>query len=108
MFSEDTIKRISDLDRSYPGLKEWRTKDLFKRRPTKPNFWCFHGRKDDILVLSNGEKVYPILKGPLLQGHPFVARPLLSGKADFKLLYYLNLNRAQLMGIACQGDLVTR
>lgn len=53
-----------------PGLKQkvfsdqpdgsYATKDLFQRHPTEPNLWKFVARKDDIIVLVNGEKADPI------------------------------------------------
>lgn len=63
-----------------PGENPFYTKDLFTQHPTKPNLFKYHGRKDDILVLFNGEKVNPIpleqhvqadasLKGVILTGN---------------------------------------
>lgn len=53
-----------------PGLKQkvfsdqpdgsYATKDLFQRHPEDPNLWQFVARKDDIIVLVNGEKADPI------------------------------------------------
>ncbi|KAJ4420398.1 putative NRPS-like protein biosynthetic cluster [Gnomoniopsis sp. IMI 355080] len=53
-----------------PGLKQkvfsdqpdgsYATKDLFQRHPKDPNLWKFVARKDDIIVLVNGEKADPI------------------------------------------------
>lgn len=53
-----------------PGLQQkvfsdqpdgsYATKDLFQRHPTSPNLWKFVARKDDIIVLTNGEKADPI------------------------------------------------
>jgi hypothetical protein len=42
---------------TFPEIQEWRTKDLFKQHPSKPFLWKYSGRRDDIVVLSNGEKV---------------------------------------------------
>ena len=53
-----------------PGLKQkvfsdrpdgsYGTKDLFQRHPTDKDLWKFVARKDDIIVLLNGEKADPI------------------------------------------------
>lgn len=53
-----------------PGLKQkvfsdqpdgsYATKDLFQRHPSNPSLWKFVARKDDIIVLVNGEKADPI------------------------------------------------
>ena len=47
---------------TFPDASEYSTKDLYAKHPTKPNLWRIQGRSDDVLVLSNGEKVVP---GPL-------------------------------------------
>ncbi|KAL8782953.1 MAG: hypothetical protein Q9195_009526, partial [Heterodermia aff. obscurata] len=88
VFSDDTTRQISGLDHNYPGVKAWHTKDLFKPHPTNSNLWRFHGRKDDIIVLSNGEKFNPVPIEALLQGHPRIAGALVvgQGKAQAALL----------------------
>lgn len=53
-----------------PGLKQkvfsdrpdgsYGTKDLFQRHPTEEGLWKFAARKDDMIVLVNGEKADPI------------------------------------------------
>lgn len=40
--------------------RSFRTRDLFMRHPTNPDFWRFVSRLDDRLTLVNGEKVLPI------------------------------------------------
>lgn len=53
-----------------PGLRQkvlsdrpdgsYGTKDLFQRHPENPKLWKFVARKDDIIVMLNGEKADPI------------------------------------------------
>ena len=88
VFSDHTTRQISGLDHNYPGVKAWHTKDLFKPHPSNSNIWRFHGRKDDIIVLSNGEKFNPVPMEALLQGHPRIAGALVvgQGKAQAALL----------------------
>ena len=50
---EASTERSSALNRNFPGTKEYGTKDSFKPHPIKPNLWRFHGRRDDIVVLSS-------------------------------------------------------
>ncbi|KAF9870749.1 male sterility protein [Colletotrichum karsti] len=38
----------------------FRTRDLFKRHPTEPDWWKYISRLDDRFTLINGEKVLPI------------------------------------------------
>ncbi|KAG8734982.1 hypothetical protein FRC10_011138 [Ceratobasidium sp. 414] len=40
-------------------LPAYRSKDLVKRHPSKPNLWRFVGRLDDQIILLNGEKTNP-------------------------------------------------
>ncbi|KAI0601049.1 hypothetical protein F4775DRAFT_478332 [Biscogniauxia sp. FL1348] len=44
-----------------PNVEVWRTKDFFQPHPAKPYLRTFHEQTDDIIVLSNGEKFYPVL-----------------------------------------------
>lgn len=84
VFADASTEDSVALNHNYPGLKEWHTKDLFKRHPTKENLWRFHGRKDDILVLSNGEKLNPTPMESELQGLPIIAGALVTGQNRFQ------------------------
>ncbi|KAJ4385972.1 hypothetical protein N0V93_008863 [Gnomoniopsis smithogilvyi] len=65
-----------------PGLKQkvfsdqpdgsYATKDLFRRHHTYPNLWKFVTRKDDIIVLVNGEKAHPIPLEEAVMANPNV------------------------------------
>ncbi|RFU27629.1 hypothetical protein B7463_g8720, partial [Scytalidium lignicola] len=69
---------------TYPELHEYRTKDLFLKHPTKPDLWRYKGRLDDVLVLSNGEKLNPIEVEKILEGHPLISRALVIGEGRFQ------------------------
>lgn len=80
IFADDSNQDASPVFHNLPGENSFHTKDLFTQHPTKPDLFKYYGRKDDILVLSNGEKVNPIpleqhvqadasLKGVLLTGN---------------------------------------
>jgi acyl-CoA synthetase (AMP-forming)/AMP-acid ligase II len=75
-------KGESALDFAFPGIREYETKDLFKPHPTQSGLWKFVGRRDDIIVLSNGEKFNPTPIESLLQGH--VAGALVVGQGRFQ------------------------
>lgn len=68
--------------RRNPALEKetWHTKDLFKRDPTKPELWTFHGRVDDIVVLSNGEKFNPVPSEVHISAHPLINGALVIGQ----------------------------
>lgn len=73
VFADASTADSSALNHNYPGLEVWHTKDLFKPHPTKKDLWRFHGRVDDIIVLSSGEKLNPIPMESYLQGLPNVS-----------------------------------
>jgi nucleoside-diphosphate-sugar epimerase len=69
---------------NFPELSEWRTQDLFERHPTKPGLWRYTGRIDDMLVLSNGEKLNPVSFEKSVEGHPWVRGALIIGSGRFQ------------------------
>ena len=75
---------MSHLNHNFPGITQYRTKDLFRPHPTKPNLWRFHGRRDDIIVLSNGEKFNPVPMEIMVQGDPRVSGALVIGQGRFQ------------------------
>ena len=77
-------KWIRGVCHTFPDVEEWRMRDLFKRHPSKPNLWRFHGRTDDILVLSNGEKFNPVQMEGIIQGHTLVSGALIVGQGRFQ------------------------
>lgn len=72
-----------------PGLKQkvlsdrpdgsYGTKDLFQRHPTIPDLWKFAARKDDIIVMLNGEKADPISVEDAVKVNPEVATAVAFG-----------------------------
>ena len=44
---------------TFPELNEYPMKDLYEQHPSKPSLWAYRGRVDDVIVLSNGEKIMP-------------------------------------------------
>ena len=64
---------------THPHLDVWRTRDLFKKHPTK-DMWAFECRKDDTIVLNNGEKINPVGMEQHIQGsHPLVGGAVMFG-----------------------------
>lgn len=86
---ELTLPRPSSLQyhgifHSHPHLELYRTGDLFRPHPTKPALWHYEGRGDDIIVLSNGEKLNPIDAEKLIQSHPLVRLAAIFGQDRFQ------------------------
>jgi thioester reductase-like protein len=69
---------------TFPGIEEYRTKDLFRQHASKPYLWKYSGRRDDIIVLSNGEKFNPVLTEKLVESHPLVKGALVVGQGKFQ------------------------
>ncbi|KAJ4379416.1 hypothetical protein N0V86_005461 [Didymella sp. IMI 355093] len=69
---------------TFPELQEWRTKDLFRRHPSKPYLWKYSGRRDDIVVLSNGEKFNPVPTEKLIESQSLVKGAVVIGQGRFQ------------------------
>ena len=67
----------------FPGLSEYRTKDLYAPHPTAAGWWKYRGRADDLIVLSNGEKINPIPMENTIRSDPLVNSALVVGEYRF-------------------------
>ncbi|KAL1969482.1 hypothetical protein VTN77DRAFT_8920 [Rasamsonia byssochlamydoides] len=77
-------REFQGIFHTFPELQEYRTKDVFVPHPTKPNKWIYHGRIDDVIVLSNGEKFNPVTMEKVIEGHPLVAHAVIAGQGHFQ------------------------
>ncbi|KAK8080222.1 hypothetical protein PG997_008040 [Apiospora hydei] len=80
---------------AYPELDEWPMNDLYDRHPTKPFLWRYRGRKDHVIVFSNGEKVVPVLMEAALTSSPMVKGAMVVGHRRFQPLALLELADGQ-------------
>ena len=69
---------------TFPELDEYRTKDLYVPHPTEEGMWAYHGRADDVIVFSNGEKLHPGAIEEAVGLHPEVSAALVEGNARFQ------------------------
>lgn len=76
---------------TFPELHEYPMKDLFSKHPTKPNYWLYVGRADDVIVLSNGEKLNPTSMEARLRDHPSVSGALVVGQGKFSTAAVIEL-----------------
>lgn len=81
--NEDS-RSLHGIFHTYPHLDIYRTNDLYQRHPTNENLWKFHGRRDDVIVLSNGEKFTPVEMEAIIEGHPLVAKAMVFGQSRFQ------------------------
>lgn len=64
----------------YPETDEFRTKDLFSKHPSKPRFWKYIGRTDDLVIFSHGEDLYATgIEEEILASHSDVSGVLVGG-----------------------------
>lgn len=57
---------------TFPDKDSINLKDLYVQHPTKPGFWAFKGRSDDVVVLSNGYKISPLPMESYISTHPAI------------------------------------
>ena len=68
----------------FPDKEEFRTGDLFVPHEKKKGLWIYNGRKDDVIVLNNGEKFNPTSMEAIIASHPFIARAVVIGQGRFQ------------------------
>ncbi|KAF7291295.1 Acetyl-CoA synthetase-like protein [Mycena indigotica] len=68
-----------------PDTRGYTTQDLFERHPTKPHLYRIIGRADDVITLSNGEKVVPGPQEDILSTSPLIAGLVLFGRGRDRL-----------------------
>lgn len=69
---------------TFPELDEWSTRDLYRPHPTKPNYWIYHGRADNIIVFSSGEKLNPVTIEEVVGDHASLKGALVVGSERFQ------------------------
>ena len=69
---------------TFPDAKEYRTKDLYKPHPSLPDHWIYHGRADNIIVFSNGEKLNPASIENIMMEHPGIKGAIVVGSNRFQ------------------------
>ncbi|KAK1596905.1 thioester reductase domain-containing protein [Colletotrichum navitas] len=74
---------------TFPDIDEYNTKDMYRKHPTLPDHWMFHGRSDSIIVFSNGEKLNPVTIEEIVTGHPRVKGAVVAGAMRFQPLLVL-------------------
>ena len=69
---------------TFPDLQEFHTKDLFTKHPTKSGLWKYASRLDDIIVLSNAEKLNPTTMEGMVTAAPEVQECVVIGQGRFQ------------------------
>ncbi|EXJ84556.1 hypothetical protein A1O3_05225 [Capronia epimyces CBS 606.96] len=83
---DPALRWIRTVAHTMPHVAVWNSSDLYRRHPDpdKPDLWRFHGRADDVVVLSNGEKFNPVPMEAIIQGHPLLKGALYYGQGRFQ------------------------
>lgn len=68
---------------TFPELDEWSTKDLYRPHPTRPDHWIYHGRSDNIIVFSSGEKLNPVTIEEIVGDHALLKGAIVVGSERF-------------------------
>lgn len=75
---------------TFPDLDVYETKDLYSRHPTIPGLYKYEMRRDDLVVLSNGEKFNPFIAEMQLAAHPWISAAYITGRDRFQAAALVN------------------
>ncbi|TEY43707.1 hypothetical protein BOTCAL_0362g00110 [Botryotinia calthae] len=89
---ERNLENHQQIFKTFPDLQEYQTRDLFVAHPSKPNRWSHYGRSDDIIVLVNGEKTYPVpTEQHILSSHREISGVIVAGSQRFQTALLLEV-----------------
>jgi len=86
-------KHAQGVFATFPELKEYPMKDVYSKYPSKPDYWTYRGRTDDIIVFSNAEKLNPVTMEGVISSHPEVLSPLIVGQGYFQPALLIEANQ---------------
>ncbi|KAI1377877.1 acetyl-CoA synthetase-like protein [Hypoxylon crocopeplum] len=104
LIADESMKDGMAVYHNLPGITEYRTKDLFKRHPERHTLFKYYGRKDDIIVLANGEKFNPVPLEIDIQNHPSLKGALMVGNG--RVQSALIIEPKDILDIAGQSKLL--
>lgn len=81
---QPNARDLQGIFHTFPDIDTYRTNDIYTRHPMNPKLWKFYGRKDDVIVLSNGEKFNPVEMEKIIEGHPLVGKAVVVGQSKFQ------------------------
>ncbi|GAM40011.1 hypothetical protein TCE0_034f12025 [Talaromyces pinophilus] len=78
---------------TFPDLHEYSMNDIYSKHPdpSKGFLYKWRGRADDVIVLSNGEKIAPALMEAGLMSNPLVRGAMVVGRGKFQPAALLDL-----------------
>lgn len=78
------LELFQSIFSTFPDREDYCTSDLYSGHPTKRDLWKYQGRADDIITLTNSEKVNPVPMEKMIEAHPAVRSVLVVGQARFQ------------------------
>ncbi|KAL1961531.1 hypothetical protein VTN77DRAFT_1636 [Rasamsonia byssochlamydoides] len=81
--NEPTTSRFHGTVYTFPDVDEYRTRDLYTLAPGESGWMRYEGRRDDLIVLSNGEKINPVPLEGAISSHPAVKGAVIVGEYRF-------------------------
>ncbi|KAF7934097.1 uncharacterized protein EAE97_008457 [Botrytis byssoidea] len=104
---EKNFENHQQIFKTFPDLQEYQTRDLFVPHSSKPNRWSHYGRSDDIIVLVNGEKTYPVpTEQHILSSHREISGVIVAGSQRFQTSLLLEVTSKEELTLARRLDLV--
>lgn len=93
--------------KTFPDIQEFQTRDLFVPHPSKPNRWSHCGRSDDIVVLLNGEKMYPVpMEQHIFASHRDVSGVIIAGSQRFQTALLIELKSKEKLTLGDKANMV--
>ena len=93
LVKDPALKLYQGIFNTFPDIHEWSMSDLYSRHPdpSKKFLYKYWGRKDDVIVLNNGEKIAPALMEAALMSDPLVRGAMVVGKGKFQPAVVIDL-----------------
>ncbi|KAK0497789.1 hypothetical protein EDD18DRAFT_1159316 [Armillaria luteobubalina] len=83
MFKTTPTHQPAILNTEIDGVPALDTNDLIARHPTNPELWRVHGRGDDQIMHSSGEKTNPVPIEDILSKDPKISSAIMFGRGRF-------------------------
>lgn len=77
------LQKFHGTTLTFPHLAEYRMRDLYTPVPGEEGWMCYQGRNDDLIVLSNGEKINPLPLESIISSNKAVKGALIVGEYRF-------------------------
>lgn len=110
LVKDPALKLYQGIFNTFPDIEEWSMNDLYARHPdpAKSFLYTYQGRKDDIVVLNNGEKIAPALMEATLMSDPLVKGAMVVGKGEFQPAVLVDLVEEPPKGAMQRHQMVER